>query len=361
MSKHISEGEPVHRNRKYITWSYIVLLAGIAIIMYRGYILEEKYGYWDAWWIWDYHAKFLKSSEYWRQLFSLDTAFHPDYPLYISATVAFFWRIIGKDTMVVPYAFSFLISLLIPVVIYLDLYRKNLPVAAIVLLVFAFDKFYLRNALSQYADLPLGFLFLCCFTCIDKGKEREQASMVAVIAALLGCCMWMKNEGALLALVFIAFNTGRLFAQGSWRYFLAGIIFPVSVLLFFKIGSKGNELINGQSVHTLAYLFDFSRYKLIAQSMYEHLSYNFIPLDFGLLFYIIFCMIEKKLPGRNMQILLCCTLGFFLVYILSPLNLEWHLSTSLDRVLLQLMPSFVYVIALRLSDVQFVLPNKQLQ
>jgi hypothetical protein len=34
--------------------------------------------------------------------------------------------------------------------------------------------------------------------------------------------------------------------------------------------------------------------------------------------------------------------GFFFVYIVSPFNLEWHLDTSLDRLLLQVWPLAVF-------------------
>ncbi len=35
-------------------------------------------------------------------------------------------------------------------------------------------------------------------------------------------------------------------------------------------------------------------------------------------------------------------LGYFVIYLISPHDLNWHLSNSLDRLLLQLWPSFVF-------------------
>jgi lipopolysaccharide export LptBFGC system permease protein LptF len=95
--------------------------------------------------------------------------------------------------------------------------------------------------------------------------------------------------------------------------------------------------------------------------MADNFNHNFIPIKVGLILYTAFCFIEKKLPGKNIIMLLCCLVGYFFVYIMTPLGLEWHLATSIDRVLMQLMPSFIYVLAFRLSSIDFSLADKQLQ
>ncbi len=336
--------------KSYVVWSYVILIVGVFLVTNKGYYLEQKYGYWDAWWIWNYHARFLQSSEYWKQLFSMSSESHPDYPLYLPSVIAFLRRLTGTDNAIVPFTFSYFITLMIPVGIYLSLYRKNLPIAALVFFLLVTDEFYIDRGFAQYADLPLGFLFLCAFICLEVSER--QAAIVAVIGALLGCCMWMKNEGIMLSAFFILFNARTLFAQGRWKYFIAGIALPVLTLVIFKNLAPATDLIEGQNAKTGGYLSDASRYKLVWQYLGDNFNHNFIPIKIGLIIYTVFCFVERKLPGRNMLILLCCLAGYFFVYIMTPKSLEWHLQTSMDRVLMQLMPSFMYVLALRFCSLK---------
>jgi hypothetical protein len=43
--------------------------------------------------------------------------------------------------------------------------------------------------------------------------------------------------------------------------------------------------------------------------------------------------------------LLC--VGYLMVYVTTPYELEWHLRTSMDRLLLQMWPALVLVVMLR--------------
>jgi hypothetical protein len=42
--------------------------------------------------------------------------------------------------------------------------------------------------------------------------------------------------------------------------------------------------------------------------------------------------------------------AYMMVYVFSVDYLEWHLATSIDRLMVQLMPAMVYVIALRFAN-----------
>jgi len=249
--------------------------------------------------------------------------------------------------------------LLVPVTIYLALYRKNLPIAALAFFLIVIDDLYLEHGLSQYADVPLAFLFLCAFICM--GYAKKQVAMVAVTGALLGCCMWTKNEGEMLSVIFILFNIKALVENKRWKYFIAGIALPLLVLVVFKSMTPTTDLIGAQSAKTHGYISDVSRYQLIWQFLGDNFNHNFLTIKIGLIMYAVFCFAQKKWPGKGIVILLCAIVGYFFVYVMTPLPLEWHLMTSIDRLLMQLMPSFVFVMALRFSNLQFSFSDQELQ
>lgn len=339
--------------------AYMILVAGLAVIVYKAYNIEKQYGHWDAWWLWDHHARYLQDSTYWRQLFTLNDEYHPDYPLFLSSLIAFFWRLTGTFNSLVPYTFSIFIAVVIPATIFISLHTRNLTIACFAFVVFAFSDAYHTFALAQYADQPLGFLYLCAFICLENA--RQQKHLITVIGGLLGCCIWMKNEGMLLSLIFILFNARTLLANGNATRFAAGIVFPLSVYAYLKLNAPANDLVKGQSMKTIQLLADGSRYRLIGSYFYTRLTDHALPATICAVFYGVYCYAARRLPGRNILTLITCAIGFALVYLLTPHDLSWHLNTSFDRVLFQLMPAFVYVIARNLCNLRFYTEAGQFQ
>lgn len=323
--------------------AYAVLAIGLAVIIEKGYRLETQYGYWDAWWLWNHHSKYLQDPVYWRELFTLNDPYHPDYPLFLSSLIAFVWRLMGSFDHAVPYIFSMLIAMLVPTIIFLALYRKNLPVASIAFMLVALNTEYLTMALSMYADQPLAFLFLGAFVCVEYAKDSKQ--MVAVVAALLGCCIWMKNEGMLLALVFAAFYAKTLFSKGSWKQFVAGIALPLIAYCFLKVNAPANDLVKGQGGSSVERLMDVNRYVAICKYFYAVFVGPLLYVSIVVLLYMVYCFISRQWPGRNLLIGMVCILGFGFVYVLTPQELDWHLNTSAGRVIYQVVPAMVYAMA----------------
>lgn len=324
---------------------YLLLIAGLTALLYNIYGWQKPYGDWDAWWLWNYHARFLADARYWRGLLKLDIAFyHPDYPLYTSSGIAFFWRLMGKTSRYVPFLYSLFFTVSTPVLLYVSLCGRNLLVAGALFLLIACNSFYLEHALAQYSDLPLGFLLLCAIICADNIGNNSRN--VVATGALLGCCMWTKNEGIMLSAVFLLFHFKKLLFNGHWRLFLAGIALPLVTLIVFKSMTPKTDLIEGQGVRTLQYLLQPERYKLVLKWMYLNFTKNFALARAGLLLYPLISFYKKQWPDRRLMMLLACLACYDIVYVMTTMDLAWHLETSLDRVLFQLMPSFWYVLAM---------------
>ncbi|HEY9176830.1 MAG TPA: hypothetical protein VIN07_04030 [Flavipsychrobacter sp.] len=331
----------------YSIWRVAILAIALVLIAQEADELVEKHGQWDAWAIWNLHARYLAEPEYWKNMFQNHRHAHPDYPLALPATVAFFSRLIGGFHLLVPYTLHVLVMLCIPVLIYTEVYRKSLLVAILALLLFTTNDMFIMQGVSQMADTLLAFFFLAAFVCFDYAREHRQ--MIILSSAFLGLCMWTKNEGIMLALVFLLFNA-RVFVF-EWKRALYGFALPLVALLIFKLGyAPANDLVSRQSADTVNNIIDWARYRQIYRSWIDIINEHFKALKYVVILYLFYCLLRRKLPGKRIFVILTCMAGYFMIYILSHQDLEWHLFTSAHRLLHQLMPAMVYVFACKLAD-----------
>jgi hypothetical protein len=99
----------------------------------------------------------------------------------------------------------------------------------------------------------------------------------------------------------------------------------------------------------LELLKDKARYKLIYDSFTTNLNEHFNGLKWCVLIYLLLCIVLRRTPDKRILMILCCMLIYLLVYVVSPNNLEWHLFTSLSRLMHQLMPVTMYTLAMMLA------------
>lgn len=330
-------------------FAFAILLAGVVILTNKAYYTSEKHGVWDAWAIWNLDAKYLCDIQHWKNILLNTQLAHADYPLALSANIAFFSKLFSNSfSLVVAYALHFLITLSIPVLIYIDTYRRSTIMAGIALLLIATNDFYLMQGLYQLADTMLALFFLCALVCMQHHKDDTR--MLVLSAAFLGCCMWTKNEGLILAAIFCLYHAKELFGKYRVKHMLAGFAIPLLTWLLFKLAyAPANDMVAGQGHSTLAMIQDWSRYKLIWESFTTNLAEHFKLLKWLVLLYLAICAIRRRMPDKRLLMLLTCMLAYLLVYVVSPNNLEWHLFTSLSRLMHQLMPATLYVMLLIVS------------
>ena len=151
---------------KNINFNYYSLWALIAVFLFTLYFIlnAEKYGQYDAWATWNFHAKYLYELKQWRHLFTDLSYAHTDYPLMIPSLVAFFWKGINQTSPFVPYLLSYLTLILIPLLIFYSLLKEGLNLFAfIALLILLSDNVFKLEATAQEADVLLSLLFLFTF------------------------------------------------------------------------------------------------------------------------------------------------------------------------------------------------------
>ena len=130
----------------------------------------SPHGEWDAWAIWNLHARFLfRGGDEWRTLFQIDWS-QPAYPLLMPASVARVWAYAGHETTLGPalVALAFVIATVLLVMTALDLNRRRAWIAGS-LLIGAGG--FLAQVSSQCADVPLACFIVATLSvaCGRKG------------------------------------------------------------------------------------------------------------------------------------------------------------------------------------------------
>ena len=353
----------------------VELLASLGSFLFA--FLKEPHGKWDAWLIRNMHARFLyRSGEAWREVFAggMDWS-HWDYPLLLPLSIVRGWKYIGNDSIYIPAAFALLFTLLTLGLLLCALMflRSRIQGYLAAMILLGTPLFILMGA-SQFADVPLAFFMLATLVLLFlPARSPENGSGAAVLAGIAsGLCAWTKNEG----LLFLLIVTGSLFCTtlyaDGWRSarkrtvrFLAGALPILLIVIYFKTQlSPVNDLMAGFGpAAAAAKLMDFSRYAQIAKAFFItgisftqglidiRVGMQLNPGAVSILLLIVYLLLagvridDRDRTGlvRTAAVLLSILAGYFFVYVMTPLDLGYHLATSLNRLFLQLWPSVIFL------------------
>ena len=341
-------------------------------------VLKEPHGRWDAWLIWNMHARFLfRGGDHWREAFAsgLDWS-HWDYPLLLPLTIVRSWGYMGEESLRVPPVIAGFFTLLTLGLLCSSLCllrsRSQGYLAAMILMG---TPFFITLGASQFADIPLACFVLMTLVLLLFPARSAVGCGGALILA--GCAAalaaWTKNEGILFFLIATAGLFGTTIYSNGWKQafrrtaaFLAGALPVLMIVIYFKLRiAPANDLMAGVNWAALsAKLFDGSRYAQIARAFFvTAISFtqglidvrvgmrlnpgavNIILLTAYLLFAGIRIQREDR-PGlfRTGATLLLMLAGYFFVYVMTPLDLTYHLITSLNRLFLQLWPGVILLV-----------------
>jgi len=180
---------------------------------------------------------------------------------------------------------------------------------------------------------------------------------------MVSMAAWTKDEGILFLL---AIGAGRLFAgilinerkKALKEAFYFGIgIFPVlCVVIFFKmmlsfsnINYSYLKITSGLSLAFIK-ISDFSRSVLILKEGIKEIlnmkHWNLFPLILPLSALFAGISIGNKFKTSiytSFFALIAVVLGYFCVYLVTPWDLQWHLSTSVSRLIVHLWPAAIFV------------------
>lgn len=341
---------------------FIIFLVN-SLLYFIVFSLQNPHGQWDAIAMWNLKARFLYlGGMHWRTLFSRLIGWsHSDYPLLLPSFIANCWTVMKTDAASASIAAAAFFTLGTGLLIFLSLsHFKGVLQGLVAGLLVLSTPFFMSHGVTQYADIPLGFFFLATLVSFTIADETENNALFFCLVAGLftGFAAWTKNEGILFSLVVIFSRTMQLLIKPTKMsakkllYFALGALPVFIMIIFFKhYLAPANDIMRGQNVHTIDRLKDYSRYQLI----FEHLRKT-VP-DFGqwnlkhygwLLAIILLFGVQINKNIRlsilfSSIILLLTMTGYFFIYVTTPIDLEWHLENSLNRLLIQLYPSFLFL------------------
>ena len=354
------KGQPAAKRRAALLAGGALAALGLGLLlsMFPRFIATQPYGSWDAKAIWNVRALFLyRASGDLDEIYSGLEYGHPDYPLLLPASIAGQYCLLGREDLAIPPMTSMLFTVAAGIALFMAVARTGRPmVAGVAAAVYWATPAVWRWAFNQYADIPLSyFLLMAVLTLASQLDTNPARRLPPVLAGLfLSLLAWTKNEGTVQAILVAAafFVLWALQKRvGWWRrplWVVAGALPVSTALVLFKTHwSPVNETVRflGGGVDKL---LAHERWLTVARAYWSELAPWSGAATWGLLWTALaLCAVgfrrHRVAGGRPQQLagaVLLLTFGLtIMAYILTPVaGLQWHLDTSLKRLLLQLTP-----------------------
>jgi hypothetical protein len=321
-------------------------------------------GTWDAHAIWNMRARFIHRGVdgHWRDAFQAVLGWsHPNYPMMLPSSTARLWLYGQSESVIAPITLAFLfkfatVGVLVGALLAVGRRVEGLLAGSLLLASYVFN----LCGVGQISDVPLAAFVLATTVllvrAIDPGDESA-APAVTVLSFCAGCGAWTKNEGVVL--VMATWATLALAVMGRRRrvvrtliYSIGGVAFPVVVLLYFKRHlAPPSYLFESLELTNLPpQLWDLQRHNYILNSFIHQFWKWQTTAGVGVIpFVVLYGVAAGVLLGiRRTQLaavlpVLAMLIGYYGAYVLTPLDLKWHIEFSLSRLLVHIWPSVIYL------------------
>jgi hypothetical protein len=357
----VSNTHPPARARSLNRLDWIVravfgVVAAIALAVLATSFRVAPHGEWDAWAIWNLHARFLfGGGDQWRDLLAVDWS-QPGYPLLLPASVARVWAYAGHDTTAGPalVAIVFGVTTVTIVMTTIGLDRPRAWIAGALL---AGAGSFLVQIPSLCADVPVACFIVVSLAAACGGEGvlagRNTPRTAALVSGAAGAmAAWTKNEGVaflLVMLLIVAAVTVRR-DGGRWLlWWIAGGAPMLAALVWFKLALAPPSWVFVQSPKVYVdLLLDPERHAVTASLMAQHLWHWGAPLA-GIIPLLALAAVWLSVVGggamRIMAVVIALMfVSYGLAYLTTPFDITWHVSTSFDRLLAQIWPALVLTV-----------------
>ncbi len=369
-----------------LDWIFALLFLAVGVISlatFIAYTNANPHGRYDAWAIWNVRARMLaRAGEHWKTIF-IPQVFHADYPLLVPLTIARSWVLAGTESQRIPPAVAGLFTFASAGILVGSLFSLGKKqISWLAGIIFLSTPWVIYFGSLQFADLPLAACILAASTCLCLGLiDRPNVSRWLILAGLsAGLAGWTKNEGQLFLLVFLLIaccSVFLAFKQSNPLKLLIskmtlGLLLPLVVILLFKFTlAPANDVVDTGNLNpAISQILSLPRYGEVIQALQEYPK-GFggwaIPIPFV---FIIFWLLlkpqvirENKDAALTLAALLWLQLvGYFIVYVITPHDLQAHINQSYDRLLMHLYPSFLLFVFLFLPSLEkFINPVHRIE
>ena len=328
----------------------IVVAMSAASLAY--WTLLMPHGGWDAWAVWNLRARFIfRAGDEWRQAFGSFMP-HTDYPLLVPLAVVRGWTYAAAEVQTIPILIALLFAVTTVVLLVAAVAeQRGMTLGLLAGMVLLTTPIYLEQSAMQTADVPLAFYFLATVVLLTAVERTGRLQPLFLAGVTAGLASWTKNEGLLFLIAALTASLTLTMKQRSFRpsfkqalVLLSGTAPALLTGWWFRdTVAPPNDLMNQQVGHVLTKLADPARYAQILLATLSEVwrHYPWLPvLGAG----VLICGCDRRLlAGAPLTILSTVVLGYFAVYLITPLDLGYHLGSSLERLLLQLWPIGLFV------------------
>lgn len=349
-----SEGESIP--------TMVMTVVGFALLGLVLEVLETRsrafpHGGWDAWSIWNARARFLYLGEAeWRTGFCIEAeAGHPDYPLLLMGMVCQLWCWVGEASERAAASLGIVSTVMTSALVLGAVGALRGGFVGWIAFAAWFGSWnLLRRSYEQCADIPMSACCIGSVVLLEFSRTRpEKVVLAGLSGAFASAAAWTKNEGIVFALVMLATVTVTAWRR-LWAFAMGAAPFG-SVLLWFKLNlAPANDLVVATSGESLLNrLTDVSRIGKVGEAFATELLRFGEPmstwpaLSIGMLPILIVAAIrgiwwtrpaERRQAAVALAVFMVMAVAYFVVYVLTPKDLEWHLNSSLDRLVIQIWP-----------------------
>jgi len=311
--------------------------------------LSSPYGDWDAWGFWNVRANFIfRAGPFWNDVLPTEINHHP---WLLPLTIVWGWSFAGREDNLIPllipiiYTVSTVGLLVFGLSDYIE--KKFALLAGIFLLSIPF---FMYHSTSQYAEIEVCYYLLGACICLFRTLKYESIKYSFFCGAFLGLLSFTKIEG-ILEMILLTFLIYIYFLINQKKSFLFLILFlgmaifslPTIIVKCFVSPNLNHGLGLNWSL-----IGDFQRTALIITSFLQHVFWVDAWGGLWIIGTIMLFMKRHSLVQKEIIIITIFIFLFmfalFLRFQITPLYLEWHLSTVLYRALFQITPLLIFLI-----------------
>lgn len=346
---------------RFLARLVFLALAGIAIATLVAEYNAAPHGQWDAWAIWNQKARFfIRGGDNWLAMLEIPWS-QPAHPILVSASVARLWSYAGAELTVVPAILSaaFGAAVVAAVMGALDVSRTRAWLAGAVLLS-AWT--YVHLMAAQTADLPVGLFMVISLILLvripDAWRGAGEARALLVLAGVMaGVAAWTKNEGLVfigLTLPWLAWWGVRAARIRDLAWWAVGAAPALAAVAWYKtvLAPQAPQYVDGaMTTGTLLQTLASPERHAIVDPLVAQMS-----IDWGgpnasgalLLALVAAASVSATAAGRAVRVMTLTAalmlVAYYVVWLVSPLDTEWLVRTTFERLVAQVWPTLVFAI-----------------
>ena len=315
----------------------------ITLIILMIIVLGNPTHAWDAWAIWLFHAKriFFEQSII-AQLDGYAIIGHNDYPVIAPAFAASLATLIGGWNNIFP-KLAFLLMYFPPLILSIKIFNVRYHLLFLILILYILN---LQFILGLADGLVAIYFTLSSYLIYDIFVNKQNSFFCLLITfCFLIILSSLKNEGLVMVIILLSIliiiNISKKEILQNYKKIIF-LLFSLIPILIWKITcinyNVNNDIINYNALNSLKnMIFNYSSFKLI---------FKFLILDTKFIISIIFILLafnftkNKRIFYFSLLVGMSYIFSLFIVYLITPYDLEWHLSSSASRVIIS--PAFLF-------------------